>query len=89
MALLRFILTEINYKAAEIAKITQKLCIKLHFRIRKSSTKFNLEVRKHHIKLRKALIKKGLEKNGKNKNVFEFDVKKDGGIIFYSFYIIS
>ena len=27
-------------------------------------------------------IKRGLERNGKNKNVLEFDIEKDGGIIF-------
>ena len=29
--------------------------------------------------MRKALFKRGLERNCKNKNVLEFDVKKDGG----------
>jgi hypothetical protein len=32
--------------------------------------------------LRNALFKRGLERNGKNKNGLEFDVEKDGGIIF-------
>ena len=52
-------------------------CGKYHFRIRKSSTKFHFKVRKPHFKLRKALFKRGLERNGKNKNVLEFDVEKD------------
>ena len=36
----------------------------------------------HHLKLRKALFKKGLEGNCKNQNVLVFDVEKDIGIIF-------
>ena len=27
-------------------------------------------------------FQRGLERNGKNRNVLEFDVEKDGGIIF-------
>ena len=33
--------------------------------------------------MRKALFKRGLERNGKNKNVLEIDVETDGGIIFW------
>ena len=69
-------------KVAEIEEKTMKLCGKYYFRIRKNSTKFLFKVRKPYFKLRKALFKRGLEKNGKNKNVLEFDVEKDGGIIF-------
>ena len=43
---------------------------------RKSSAKFHLKVRKPYFKLRKALFKRGLEKNGKIRNVLEFDVEK-------------
>ena len=59
-------------------KIAQKLCGKFHFRIRKCSTKFHikLKVTKPHFKLRKALFKRGLERNCENKNVLEFDVEK-------------
>ena len=60
-------------------EITQKY----HFRIRKSSAKFYIKIRKPHFKLRKALFKRGLERNGKNRNVLEIDVEKDGGIIFW------
>ena len=66
----------------EIAEMMRKLYIKFHFRIRKSSTKFYIKVRKPHFKLRKALFKRGLERNCKNKNVLEFDVEKDGGVVF-------
>ena len=52
-----------------------------HFRIRNSSTKFHFKVRKPPFKLWKALFKRGLERNSKNKNILEFDVEKDGGII--------
>ena len=51
---------------------------KTHFRIRKY-----IKVRKPHFKLPKALFKRVLERNCKNRNVLEFDVKKDGGIIFF------
>ena len=60
-----------------------KLCGKFDFGIRKSSTKFHFKVRKHHTKLRKALFKRGLERNGKNKNVLEFDVEKDDIFKFF------
>ena len=40
---------------------------------------FFSKVRKPHFKLRKALLKRGLERNCKNKNILEFDVE-DGGI---------
>ena len=56
----------------------RKLGGKIHLIIRKSSTKFHIKVRKPHFKLRKVLFKRGL----KSKNVLEFDVEKDGGIIF-------
>ena len=39
-------------------------------------------MRKPHIQLRKSLFKRGLERNGKIKNILEFDEEKDGGIIF-------
>ena len=58
-------------------------CGKYYFRIRLSSTKFHIKVRKPHFKLRKTLFKRGLERKCKNKNVLEFDVEKDGGIIFW------
>ena len=35
------------------AEIARKLCGKLYFRIRKSTTKFHVKVRKPHFKLRK------------------------------------
>jgi hypothetical protein len=53
--------------SAEIAEITRKLCEKFHFRIRKSSTKFHIKLKKHHFKLRKARFKRGLERNCKRK----------------------
>ena len=43
-----------------------------HFRIRKSSTKFNLI-----LNCGKHFSKGVLEKNGRIKNVLEFDVEKD------------
>ena len=59
-----------------------KLFRKFHFSIRKDSTKFHIEVRKPHFKLRKALFEKGLDRNCKYKKcVLEFDVEKDGRII--------
>ena len=61
-------------------KIARKLCEKFHFRIRKSSTKFHIKVTKPHFKLRKAIFKRGLERN--QKNVLEFDIEKDGRITF-------
>ena len=64
------------------AEIARKLCRKFHYRIKKSSTKFLIEERKPHFKLRKALFKRGLDRTCKNKNILEFDVEKDGGIIF-------
>ena len=60
------------------------LCGKFHFRITKSSTKFHFKVRKPYFKLWKALFKWGLEIYVKNKNVLEFDVEKDSGIIFFN-----
>ena len=48
---------------------------KYHFIIRKSSNKFHIKIRKPHFKLRKALLKRGLERNGKNKNVLEIDIE--------------
>ena len=59
-------------------EIARKLCGKFHFRTRKSITKFYIKVRKPHFKLRKALFKRGC----KNKIILEFDIEKDGGIIF-------
>ena len=53
-----------------------------HFRIWISSTKFHFKVWKPHFILRKALFKKGLERNGKNKNFLEFDVETGGGFFF-------
>ena len=44
---------------------------------RKSSAKFHLKVRKPYFKLRKALFKRGLERNFKSKYVLEFDIEKD------------
>ena len=64
---------EINFKTSEK---TRKYWGKFHFRISKSSTKFHFKVRKSHFELREALFKKGLERNGKYKNVLEFDVEK-------------
>ena len=64
-----------------ISEVTQKLCGKFHFKIRKSRTKLHIKlhikVRKPHFKLRKALFKIVLERNCKNKNVLEFDLEKD------------
>ena len=48
---------------------------------RKSSTKFHFKVRKLYFKMWKALFKRGLVRNGKSKDVLEFDVEKEGGII--------
>ena len=48
----------------------------------KSSTKFHVKIRKPYFNLRKELFIRSLERNGKNKNDLEFDVEKDGGIIF-------
>ena len=42
----------------------------------KSSTKLHIKVRKPHFNPRKALFKRGLERNFKSKNVLEFDVEK-------------
>ena len=41
-----------------------------------------LKVRKPHFKLRKAIFKRRLERNFKIKNALEFDVEKDGWVIF-------
>ena len=54
--------------------IARKLFGKFLFRISKLGSKF-------HSKLRKAQFKTGLDRNCKNKNILEFDVEKDGGII--------
>ena len=62
--------------SAKIAEITRKLCGKFHFRIRISSTKFHIKVRKLHFQLRKALFKTGFERNCKNKNGVEFRIFK-------------
>ena len=48
-----------------------------HLRIMKSSTKFHLKVKVNHF------LKRGLEWNGKNKNVLKFDAAKDWWIIFW------
>ena len=50
------------------------------FRVSKSSTKFNIKIRKTHFKIRKWNFKKELLKNDKSKKVLEIDVEKDGGI---------
>ena len=55
---------------------------KVPFQNKEISTKFYIKVRKPHFKLRKELFKRGLKRNCKNKNVFEFYVEKDGRIIF-------
>ena len=55
---------------------------KVPFQIRKSSNKFHIKIRKPNSKLRTALFKRVLERSCKRKNVLEFDVEKDGGIIF-------
>ena len=39
-------------------------------------------IKKTPFKLLKEIFKRSLERNGKNKNILEFDVEKDGGIIF-------
>ena len=41
------------------------------------STKFHFKVRKPHFRLRNALFKRVLERNGKHKNILEFDIEKD------------
>ena len=78
-----------NTEIAEIAKnaeitnsLTGKKNEKDHFRIRKSSTKFHIKIRKTHFKIRKWNFKKVLFKNDKSKKVLEIDVEKDGGIFF-------
>ena len=43
------------------------------------STKFHFKVRKPH-------FKRGLERNVKNKKVLEFNIDKDGGMIFFMFF---
>ena len=43
---------------------------------------------KPHFKLRKALFKRGLERNNKSKIVSESDVEKYGGIIFFLKYFV-
>ena len=50
---------------------------KYYFRIRKYGIKFHFKIKKPYFKLRKALLKRGLERNGKNKNVLKFDLEKD------------
>ena len=68
---------------AEITNsLTEKKNEKDHFRIRKSSTKFHIKIRKTHFKIRKWNFKKVLFKNDKSKKVLEIDVEKDGGIFF-------
>ena len=83
-----------NFKNAEICENRgnnaesiriRKSSTKLHFRKRTSKTKFHFKIRKPYFKLRKAFFKRGLERNCKNKNVLEFDVEKDVGIIFCLF----
>ena len=59
------------------AEITRKLGGKFQFRIRNYSTKFPIKVMKPHFKMRKALFKRGLERNCKNKYVLEFDEEKN------------
>jgi hypothetical protein len=53
-----------------------------YFRIRNSSTKFHIKIRKTHFKIRKWNFKKVLLKNDKSKNFLEIDVEKDSGIFF-------
>ena len=55
----------------------QKVPFQNKDRIRRSSTKFHIKVRKPYFKLRKALFKIGLERNGINKNIQEFYEEKD------------
>ena len=44
--------------------------------------KYHFKIRKHYFKLRNAIFKRGLERNRNiTKNVLEFEVEKDGGII--------
>ena len=62
--------------------INRKINEKDHFRIRKSSTKFHIKIRKTHFKIRKWNFKKVLFKNDKSKKVLEIDVEKGGGIFF-------
>ena len=62
------------------AEIAWKLCENFQLKIRESSIKFHFKVRKPRFKPRKALFKRGLERNGKNKNVLEFQGKKDGRV---------
>ena len=63
-------------------EIAQKLDGKFDFRIRKSSTKFHIKVKKSHFKLRKSLFKKGLERNCKSKYVLKFDIEIDSWNFF-------
>ena len=53
-----------------------------YFRIRKSSNKFHIKIRKTHFRIRKWNFKKVPFKNDKSKEVLEIDVEKDGGIFF-------
>ena len=63
-------------------KNSAEIMQKVPFQIRKSMTKFHFKVRKPYFKLRKALFKRSLERNVKNKNILEFDEEKGSGIIF-------
>ena len=56
------------------AEIVWKLC-----------GKFNFKVRKSHLKQRKVLFKRGLERYCRSKNALEFDVEKDGKIVYIFF----
>ena len=84
MNLFHFRLTKINLiNLTEIAKIKGKSQISrknyAENSIQNKEIQFQIpyQVRKLHIKLRKALFKRGLEINGKNKNILEFDVEKE------------
>ena len=63
-----FRLTEINFKNTDFAEIMQKLPFQNK---EKSSTKFNFI-----LKCGKHFLKGVLERNGRIKNVLEFDVEK-------------
>ena len=56
------------------AEIMRKV---IHFRIRKFSTKFHIKVRNPHFKLRKAIFKRGLEKNCKKKFLEKEDLMQN------------
>ena len=50
---------------------------------------FQVPFKSKETTFQKGFGKKGLERNGKNKNVLEFDVEKDGGMFLDLFVCLS